>query len=336
MTAAHARSGRRQRDVASGANTLREAAELGSRRVALDLLAAVRDTRDRLDDPGDRTALHDFRVAMRRLRSWLRAFRPQFRDTLRPKLEQRLGRIARVTSTSRDLEVHIGWVKNSRRALPEQGRPGADWLLRRLRGLKRVADAELRDTIERFFAKTMRRVESALERYEARVADDGPRFGDSAADLIDRETGALAAAIQQVSGQGDRAEAHAARIAAKRLRYVLEGLASVGVPSESVVNELKSLQDTLGELHDAQQFGSELATMISKLIADHGNDRSAGRPGRAHRGRAVDPVNGLRLMLRQLRRAEARAFHEFQATWKADRWGLEFAASVASIQHSLR
>ena len=315
---------------------LRGPAELGARRIALEFFAMVRATRDRLDDPSDLDALHDFRVALRRLRSWLRAFRPQLRDTLRSRVERRLARIADVTGTSRDLEVHIAWVKRARRQMPDRARPGAQWLLRRLRELKKDADAGLRGVIDRDFAKAARRTELALECYVARVADDGPRFGETASALVAREVAALQSAIGQVTGQGDRAEAHAARIATKRLRYALEGLASVGVEVNSIPDELKNLQDTLGELHDAQQFGSELATMIATVVADRQHD--ARKTGRDRRGRAAngDPVTGLRMMLKQLRRTEGTAFRELQKSWKTGEPGKRFTARLAALERSLR
>ena len=315
---------------------LREPAELGARRIALEFLAKVCATRDRLDDPSDAHALHDFRVALRRLRSWLRAFRPQLRHTLRSKVEQRLARIADVTGTSRDLEVHIAWVKRARRQMPDRARPGADWLLRRLRTLKKDADAELRDVIDRDFAKATRRTELALECYMARVADDGPRFGETASALVAREAAALQSAILQVTGQGDRAEAHAGRIATKRLRYALDGLASVGVEVNSIPDELKNLQDTLGELHDAQQFGSDLATMIATLVADRQHKALKTGRGRGRRAAEGEPVTGLRMMLKQLRRTEAKAFREFQESWKTGDPSQRFIARLAAIEQSLR
>ena len=328
---------RAERAAAGNAfDILREPAEQGSRRIGLALLADVRAARDRLDDPNDKSALHDFRVALRRLRSWLRAFGPQLRDTIDAKIERRLERIADATGASRDLEVHVEWAKRARRSMRDRGRPGADWLIRHLRADKRKADADLRDKLDRHFSKAVRQTERALERYEARVADDGPRFGEAAADLIARQASALASAIEQVTSQGDRTEAHAARIAAKRVRYAVEPLGSAGVPAESMIADLKRLQDTLGALHDAQQFGSELATMISKLIARRGDSRPKRAGSRTGSPRGADPVSGLRTMLLQLRRAEAKSFHEFQRRWRTDDWREAFNAQLAAIEQSLR
>ena len=118
------------------ASALRQPARRTARLESMRLLAAVRDARDRLDHAGDDEALHDFRVAVRRLRSWLRAFHDVLDDTLSAKHERRLKRIARATGASRDLEVHITWVEDRRKALRGPSRRGADWLLSRLRERK--------------------------------------------------------------------------------------------------------------------------------------------------------------------------------------------------------
>jgi CHAD domain-containing protein len=50
-----------------------EPAALGARRVALGMIDAIDDANRRRGEVDDSEALHDMRVAMRRLRSWLRA-----------------------------------------------------------------------------------------------------------------------------------------------------------------------------------------------------------------------------------------------------------------------
>ena len=59
--------------------------EEGARRLALKALSAARAAERRLDDRSDPEALHDFRVAIRRLRSLLRAYKPQLESSIRKK-----------------------------------------------------------------------------------------------------------------------------------------------------------------------------------------------------------------------------------------------------------
>ena len=58
-------------------------------RIALTHLDAARAAHERLKDASDTEALHDFRVALRRLRSVLRAYRPWLKNIPR-KLRRRL------------------------------------------------------------------------------------------------------------------------------------------------------------------------------------------------------------------------------------------------------
>lgn len=317
---------------------LRDSVQRGARRSALALLANVRDARDRLDDLSDKEALHDFRVALRRLRSWLRAFRPALADTVGPKIERRLKQIAEETGASRDLEVHVAWVTNARRSLSETARGGASWLLRRLRKDKREADADFRAVIDRRFGRAASDAEDALTRYEGSVLDDGERFATVAAEMIDAQATALANAAGRVSGQGDRVEAHTTRIAAKRLRYLLEGIEPALSTARPLIEELKDLQDTLGELHDAQLFGGELATMISELLAEEalprrpsplGSKRAARSPGRP------SPILGLRVLSRRMRLAETKAFRSYVSSWSAEATAA-YSARVVAVATELR
>ena len=317
---------------------LRDSVQRGARRSALGLLAHVRDTRDRLDDLSDKEALHDFRVALRRLRSWLRAFRPALADTVGPKVERRLKQIATETGTSRDLEVHVAWVVASRRTLSPAARAGATWLLQRLRHEKREADAEFRSLIARKFERAASEADDALTRYEGSVIDDGERFAAVAADMIESQTAALVNAVGRVTGQGDRAEAHATRIAAKRLRYLLEGVEAAGLGARELIDQLKALQDILGELHDAQLFGGELATMIAELRADDGS-RSVPPAVRGNRAdgaiKRTSPVAGLRVLSRRMSRAETAAFTSYASTWSSDATAA-FSGRVGALAAALR
>src|SRR5262245_39952375 len=80
------------------------------RAVALARLDELRSSYDRFVD-GDEEGLHDLRVALRRLRSWLRAFRPEVNDTLRKKTRRGLRDLADATNAARDAEVGLKWIE---------------------------------------------------------------------------------------------------------------------------------------------------------------------------------------------------------------------------------
>jgi CHAD domain-containing protein len=101
----------------------RPAAE-AARLLALRLLDDAASARLRLGRPDDPEALHDFRVAIRRLRSSIRAWRDVLDNAVSPRVLRRLRRLARATSESRDLEVHLAWVAAQAPNQREYQRPG--------------------------------------------------------------------------------------------------------------------------------------------------------------------------------------------------------------------
>jgi CHAD domain-containing protein len=297
-------------------------AKRAARVVALALLRDVAAARDRLDDPSDDKALHDFRVALRRLRSWIRAFRPVLRDTLRGKTVRQLGDIADATGASRDLEVRIEWITRSRRQLQKDERPGATWLIKRLRQEKLTCDAELRRVLDDEFDRASRRVEKAMSRYESLVEGE-ESYADVATDIVTRHLDTLRAAMASVSSVNDRAQGHAARIAAKRLRYVLEIVAPSDSDQARAMVSLKELQDRLGELHDAQNLGGQIASLVAEFSAAKAE---AGKSSGGRAGGRVGPVPGLRALLRRLRREEKESFRRMLSVWHATASGLHLEA----------
>src|SRR4029077_7708184 len=90
-------------------------AEEGARLVALRQLDAVRAALARAGDPSDEEAIHDVRVALRRLRSSLAAYRPLLdADAARRGLE-RAGRLAGQMGDARDAEVRLAWLERTRK-----------------------------------------------------------------------------------------------------------------------------------------------------------------------------------------------------------------------------
>jgi CHAD domain-containing protein/CYTH domain-containing protein len=254
---------------------LRESTDRSVRIVALGHLADATAAHARLASQSDDEALHDFRVALRRLRSWERAFRPYLRDDLGKKLRRRLRDLAHDTGASRDLEVHLAWLTEQRRSLGRRQRPGLDWLVTEIESRKADADSVLEKDIDGRFMKLESRLARALESYRERLRlrKDGsavplPTFAEALAPRVRKAASDLETHLGHVRTERDVREGHEARIAAKRLRYLLEPVMKIVPGAEDLVDRLKDLQDVLGDLHDAQVFGVE----VSKLAMDATSD----------------------------------------------------------------
>ena len=81
-----------------------------------------------------------------------------------------------------------------------------------------------------------------------------PRFGPIFAERMLTESESLRRDLTVIHEFTDVEAAHRARIAAKRLRYVVELLSKLGDDADAIIDTLKSLQDALGDLHDVHVF----------------------------------------------------------------------------------
>lgn len=235
------------------------------RRLALAKLHHVVLERRRLDDASDAKALHDFRVALRRLRSVLRAYRGVLDDSVSPKIRRRLSCMARLSGANRDAEVRIQWIGERRESIQGAGNPGLAWVEQQLRRERRAGGRNLRRELDLHFAATTATLQRRLMHYRVML---GPRenpalpstrelMSSTLLDLIGTQRERLDAPRRV----GDVRALHQARIASKRLRYALEPLAEDGFASRrlarsagAAIARLSSLQDELGTINDAHLF----------------------------------------------------------------------------------
>src|SRR5688572_23312953 len=104
------------------------------RLLALAQLGEVGPAAARLSDAKDEEALHDFRVALRRLRSTLRSWKRLLADSVGKKDRDAWKDLQRATGEGCDAEVGATWVATLRAQLTPAGRRGADWLEETLKG----------------------------------------------------------------------------------------------------------------------------------------------------------------------------------------------------------
>jgi CHAD domain-containing protein len=147
------------------ADLLRQPVERASREVALRLLDRADEERRRLGRDDDPEALHDFRVAVRRLRSWLKAFKEPLRGSVSGKHRDALRTVAHATNGSRDAEVHIEWLRARPELFRRRRRRGTEWLIDRLRSGQQAGIESLKEVVERDFTSVRRSLARRLEVY---------------------------------------------------------------------------------------------------------------------------------------------------------------------------
>src|SRR4029453_2542274 len=153
---------------------LEQPVERAAREIALRLLAQAEKERRRLDDEADAEALHDFRVAVRRLRSWLRTFKEPLRGSVSGKHRDVLRAVAHATNGGRDAEVHIEWLRERPEFFRRRRREGTEWLIERLESTQRSAAETLHHEVEKEFVPLRATLADRLEAYAPRARLDAP------------------------------------------------------------------------------------------------------------------------------------------------------------------
>ena len=247
----------------------------GARLIALDRLDRAGDEADRLsNNPHSLDALHDLRVALRRVRSWLRAFRPDLEDSVARKDRHRLRDLVDATNRGRDADVQVEWLRHASQDGDETFRRGAKRLIELIRTERGAVGAPLNGNSLQKFDKERSRLMKRLSTVSEPVrppSSPPPTLAGAIGARLPGHLEALRDALDLVRTADDDREAHAARIAAKRLRYLLDPAEDVR-GCKSLIKQLKSLQDDLGELHDAHILGRRVQDAI---LSDPGTETVA-------------------------------------------------------------
>jgi len=287
-----------------------------TRELALAQLDRLRAARRALAAGDDPEALHDLRVALRRLRSLVRAFDDELAPTIGRRLRRNLRDLARATNPARDAEVGAARLAAwSDAAVHETERRSARFYANRLAdrrdALRREIESRLADATGALADRIERRLVGAEAAAEPGVAaGDEPTYAARLRDELGHHSLALFEILTAIES-GAPELAHTARIEAKRLRYLLEPVVERAPEARAAVRQLKEIQDALGDLHDLDVLAAELAVAASdderaRLLRVAG----AGGPVRRTPG-------GRRGRLALIRRIAA----ERDALWRAFRSG---------------
>jgi len=204
----------------------------------------------RLEEPlpnGD-TAVHQMRVACRRLRSDLRTFSPLLREAWARPLRTELGWLAEMLGAARDAEVLRARLRSTAGADPLA--PMDTVAIERIDGVlaRRQADAL------RTLGESLRsgRYLALLDALVAATRQQARKKG-SLHGLANEPTQRLCASLGKLEASGADADWHHVRILTKRARYAVEAQEGHRDP---LARAMADLQDLLGEHQDAAVAGT--------------------------------------------------------------------------------
>jgi CHAD domain-containing protein len=278
---------------------LREPAAREVRLVALRLLDDAVDVARHLEDAGiaDAELLHDSRVAIRRLRSWLRLWRVTLSDSISRADERRIRDITRATGPARDLDVRLALIEKERHHGSKSQQHCIASIIEQLDADRRAAASQAIDAARNLIA-TRDHLAKRLEIYPVHVQTPitaEERFGSALAGVVRAASDLLKERLATVHSRDDHDATHAARIAAKNLRYLLAALPVSLRGTPGIIKDLRRLQRFVGDVNDTFLFARELAS----------NGKDETRP-------CVD------FILRKLDARGARAYTRFERRWLGD------------------
>lgn len=241
----------------AGAPTLEHVTPENVARLALDRLDTFMSFESAVLRGDDPDSIHDMRVASRRLQQALDLIYPKPRPRPLTRLRKRLRRARRSLSILRNCDVLLALVSRRVKRTRRDGHSAA-WratheLLseQRVRELRKAHKRLGKIRLDRFYLDlraTLQEYAQAAEA-ESEAPDQRREFPARVqANLLETWQGfeeSVDAALQ------DANVAHAARIAAKKFRYLVEVLDACGVGgAHGILRWLKRMQTALGDWHD--------------------------------------------------------------------------------------
>lgn len=293
-------------------------------RVLLDTAAAQFS---RLGSPDDAEALHDFRVSVRRFRTYLGAYRSHLTKALGKRSRKELGGLIAATNQGRDDEVQARWLHRQlrRKNLPKLTQLGYTLVLEDFREAPFDANSEELERVKQEFVGIQQKLRDHLNQpvRTIRLTDAGKSLSFAAATgaIVQSLTSELSDRLASIESLDQEKKLHRARLAAKRLRYVLEPVRLLVVGGRTAVTRLKGLQDLLGDLHDLQvlerrirkKMDHNIAEWSEALIAVATHETQLSAVNR--KGGDTDAVRGLAAALQGVRRGQLRLFRKFEQRW---------------------
>jgi inorganic triphosphatase YgiF len=250
-------------------------------------------------------AVHQLRVAARRLRSALSTFKPIVRDTGLDAVKAELRWLAQSCDQARNLDVFADSALATGQAMPYPP-AGLAALDRALQALRRQAWAEAAEAATGARFRALMVETTAWTETGAWLAAAPPTAAETfAAKAMDARRDKVLKHGKHLK-DGDDVARHHLRIQAKKLRYAAEAFAGLypRKAAKSYIRRVKALQDVLGDLNDLATVGPlveglDLASDAAFAAGELAGWRSAGKPaliaraGKAfHRLADADPFWG--------------------------------------------
>src|SRR5215469_7633439 len=218
--------------------------------------------------------IHQFRTVARRLETLLCEVIPD-QDRRQRRLLKLLTKVRRRAGRVRDLDVQIAAL----RSLKVSERPGLKTqILQTMAEMRGKPERRLLDVLDK---ETVRELRRRLKRERVRFLDSSPNPWALAENMLSAFTSQNGAAVNE-------SLLHHYRIVGKKIRYIAE-LAGDQPGRQQLIEELKRMQDVLGEWHD----WITLNETVRKLLPENVNSPLLAAIGNITRAKYRDAVEAV-------------------------------------------
>lgn len=306
---------------------LQEPVELVCQQYAAAMLSTATEECKRLGNEHDSEALHDFRVSVRRLRTYLEAYDPYAPKGLGKKTRKRLSSITAATNKGRDNQVHAEWLslQLQKSNLPKLTRLGYSMALDELNESGAGPHPERLSNIVNDFnsleGKLKERLADPPLSIRLNQRGESIDYGSASGEIVRRLAGALQERIEAIESLDQKKRIHRARLAAKRLRYVLEPVKGIVPGGRPVIRQLKEAQDRMGDLRDLQILEASLRSKLEQEASRWSSELAESAAAEASFSAVQKKIGqtqefrALAAAVHGIRRAEKRLYIALERRW---------------------
>jgi CHAD domain-containing protein len=218
------------------------------------------------EDPVE--AVHDLRVASRRLRAFINVFRPLLDSEIIERTEKPLRRVTRAARSLRDLDVQVELlIDRLEHAASDAERGALEHLLEQLETGRSRAGRRAEKRLGKVdFDELQVSVSAALGETVARLPHERSEAAVLARELLDPFVDQAAKDKPADDGLEYPEEMHRLRVDLKKLRYGMELFQpAFGDSYDALYARVEGLQELLGKHHDLVVLGGIVEELIERL-----------------------------------------------------------------------
>jgi CHAD domain-containing protein len=242
--------------------TIKTSSSEASRMLKAILLAMLVDAKACESELKTRNAsVHDIRVAIRRIRSTLKAYR-KYLGEWSVRIEYSFKTLAKKIDLLRDSEAQISWLLTLQKQRKPTKRAEIDTLIEILT----KDQARSSRSMQRNWIPSLKRAIKRLEGHLKAIPDVGTTksFDVVFRKILKKQTTRFCKSLKKLSGDNKTADLHAIRIQGKQLRYLIDPFTKKSACLRRTSQALQRLQNSLGNFHDIQIFKSRYKELRSK------------------------------------------------------------------------